>query len=178
MAACTPTTRQPRPPMRKEGPVRSVLWTKAARQLRAALLPGLAAVALTGAGTGTTIGLVAGADLLGQIRDRTLRTLHAADLEANLDFTEPDRVASALRAVGPHETRLLVRAILGLPDGARLAGPAIYQPARRLAVNDLALVAGQALDGADPSGVVIERSLARHHRLGPGDQIVLDPDTA
>ena len=90
----------------------------------------------------------------------------------------PERVVNSIRSipgVSAAEGRLIedVQIELRGPSGRKAVGRLIGIPGRhRPTINDLKLVSGRYLRTDDDPGVLLERSFAAFHRLGPGATLV------
>lgn len=87
---------------------------------------------------------------------------------------DPTTVAAAVRGedgVDAVATRSTVETPVAV-EGTRLIGRVVGLPANgRAAVNDVLIVEGSYLDPADPNGVLVERHMADHFGLSPGDSL-------
>ena len=127
----------------------------------------LLGVALFGASSDAYRNLLAS---YAELFDRT----HFAAL--TVEGGDPDAVAGAVSGVdGVAEVATRTVADVPLRAGnTRLLGRAVGLPAdRRALVNDVLLLDGEYLDPADPRGVLVERHMADHFGLRPGDSLAI-----
>ena len=127
----------------------------------------LLGVALFGASSDAYRNLLAS---YAELFDRT----HFAAL--TVEGGDPDAVAGAVSGVdGVAEVATRTVADVPLRAGnTRLLGRAVGLPAdRRATVNDVLLLDGEYLDPADPRGVLVERHMADHFGLRPGDSLAI-----
>jgi putative ABC transport system permease protein len=110
-------------------------------------------------------------NLLASYDELFVRTNFAA---LTIEGGDRETVAAAVRGQ-PGVAAVATRSTAELPlqvDGNRLLGRMVGLPASgRAAVDDVLLLEGSYLDPGDPSGVLVERHMADHFNLAPGDQV-------
>ena len=110
-------------------------------------------------------------NLLASYDELFVRTNFAA---LTIEGGDPEAVAASV-ADQPGVAAVAARTTADLPvevDGSRLLGRMVGLPAGgRAAVDDVLVLEGSYLDPGDPSGVLVERHMADHFGLAPGDPV-------
>ena len=117
-------------------------------------------------------------DSLFNTRDTYYRELNLADLEINFTPLSEDELPKVekLNFVEKIEKRFITPASLETHTGKPLTSMVVYlDPIRLPEVNQLQIIQGTYLSPEDPTGVVIERTLAEIHGYKVGDEITLNP---
>lgn len=148
-------------------------WRKARRDVREMGMRAILLMLVIGIGIGTAAGIALAFRDVQATRDAFYRDYALPDLDVRL--MEPLPASSLLaRAHAAGATRAAARLILDgtaqLASGERPAAELVgMDPATIL--DRLALLSGQALTPADPSGAVVEVDFAKHAHLGLSDQL-------
>lgn len=145
-----------------------------ARALRPMWPRMLAVMAIMGAGIGMYAGVYSAIDGLFAERDALYRQADVAAYEVRFSPEDSINVPSLQNIPGIRAAnlRLLLPGHLEQPNGERISALLVAVETPQM-VDRLLMESGQPLDAAHPNRVVIDRNLARHHQLAPGERIEL-----
>ncbi|WP_157264170.1 ABC transporter permease [Azohydromonas aeria] len=135
----------------------------------------LAAGLIMGSALAMFVGVYSAIDSLFDSRAAWYRELNVADLELRIVPEDTINIPSlqGLDGVASVEQRLVLPGNIDIPSGTKLY--ALMMATQGVpAINRLRIEEGRNIDPADPSSVVIERSMAQHHGYKVGDRFRLN----
>lgn len=135
----------------------------------------IAVMVILAAGFGMYAGIYSAIDSLFGFRDALYRRADVAAYEIRYSPEDAINVPAFddVPGVRAAESRLLLPGNIERPDGTRLSALVVGVP-EGSRINRLLLSEGSALDPAQPTRVVVDRNLARHHDVGLGDRVTVN----